>query len=140
MSRGPGCRQRVLLGALNRVGPSGAVRVAPPSASRSEAVSCRAAARRLVLAGRARAIYLRVLDARGRSAPVLHLVTVDSPLEGDAWCRSSRSWVSPPPLAMLSLPARLQGPVLSGFSGVEVSVSTAHRIARAYREAHGAAA
>jgi len=65
---------------------------------------------------------------------VLHLTTPDSPLEGDAWCRASRSWVSPPPLGMLSLPARLQGPVLSAFSGVEVSVSTAHRIARAYRE------
>jgi hypothetical protein len=40
---------------------------------------------------------------------------------------------------MLSLPARLQAPVLSAFSGVEVSVSTANRIAREYRESRGEA-
>ena len=111
----------------------------PVWATPTEANSRRAAARRLVLSGRARAIAIRTPSARGNPA-ILHLVTTDSPLAGDAWPQRSRSWVSPPPFGMLSLPARLQAPVLSAFAGVEVSVSTAHRIARAYRGAHGSAA
>lgn len=134
MTRGPGYRQRAFLRALERVGPLGAIRVVPVWATPTEANNRRAAARRLVLSGRARAIAIRTPCARGNPA-ILHLVTTDSPLAGDAWPQRSRSWVSPPPFGMLSLPARLQAPVLSAFAGVEVSVSTAHRIARAYREA-----
>lgn len=139
MSRGPGYRQRAFLRALERVGPLGAVRVVPVWATPSEASSRRRAARGLVLSGRARAIAIRTPSARGKPA-ILHLVAMDSLLAGDAWPQQSRSWLSPPPFGMLSLPARLQAPVLSEFAGVEVSVSTAHRIARAYREAHGSAA
>lgn len=136
MSRGPGHLQRALLRRLEACGSLGAVRVVPVRASHAEAVSRRSAARGLVRTGRARAIFLRTPSARGRKPPILHLVTIDSPLTGDAWPQPSRSWVEPPPFGMLSLPARLQGPVLSEFAGVEVSVSTAHRIARAYRDAH----
>ena len=135
MSRGPGYRQRAFLRALERVGPLGTVRIAPSWATPTDANNRRAAARRLVLAGRARAIFVRTPDKRG-ALPVVHLVQLGSPLTGDAWPRRSRSWVEPPPFGLLTLDARLQAPVLEAFTGQRVSVSTANRLARAHREAH----
>lgn len=134
MSRGPGHRQRALLSALDAAGPLNAIRVVPPGCPQFAAISLRRAARGLVASGRARAIYLRAPSVRGSAVPLLHLVPVDSPLYGDSWTRLSRRWVQPPPLDMLSLPARLQAPVISDLGGVEISVSTANRIAREYRE------
>lgn len=53
----------------------------------------------------------------------------------ETYPRRSPAWVAPPPITLESLPAVLQAAVLSERTDQPVSVSTANRAARAYREA-----
>ena len=137
MGRGPGCRQRALLRALSQPGVRG-VWVVPPGVNRSAAESWRRAAKRLVLRGEARGVYLRRRDRSGRWTAHLVLVPLDSDLRGDVLPNRSPAWIEPPSLdgaaLLLGLSSQLQAWVLAWHTGQPCSASTAGRLAREYRE------
>lgn len=135
MSRGPGTRQRALLHALAALPRDGVLQVVPSDASASEGVSLRRAAKRLVLTGRARAIYLRTEAADGRWAGRLHLTPSDSDRQGDFLPLNPPRWVIPPPPTLFSFPLHLQGQILGQATGTHpVSAPVMCRLARAARQ------
>jgi hypothetical protein len=98
VSRGPGRWQRVLLDALEQydavgVGATVWEHLGRP-ATRSEEVAARRAARRLVEAGKARAIYRRVITVdEKRHTHQLVLTRVDSCMRTDLIPLNASPWV-----------------------------------------------
>ncbi len=88
-----GKRQNALLEALD---VHGAVWVVPDGSSRCEAVSWRRAARSLVLENRARAVYVRKLDAYKRYRGHLVLTHINSRLPGDSFPLHVPAWIARP--------------------------------------------
>lgn len=118
MSKGPGRWQRILLDALGEhdfVGVGATVwgHLGRP-ATRSEEVAARRAAKSLVEAGRARAIYRRVLTVdEKRKTHQLVLTRLDStmktnliPLNASAWVDTTTADRQPLPLALSEWPRR----------------------------------
>lgn len=130
-------RQQTLLCVVERLTPSQVLQVVPSGVTRSEAHALRRAARQLALQGKARAVYRRLPDSRGRWAATLCLANPESDLLSDAFPHRSPHWVAPPPITLESLSAVLQAAVLSVHTGTTVSVSTANRAAQKYRESRG---
>lgn len=102
MSRGPGRWQRVLIDLLDTheaFSVADAVRATTSNPTRSDLVAARRAARSLVEAGKARAVYVYLPTADGaRQTPQLVLTGTESSLQSNAASSNGcPSWVEPAP-------------------------------------------